>query len=139
MEERKIYVGDITDDVEYMFLEQFFIMRTNLVKDQIVIENLKRHAQHPTKWAFIKVKNNNDAFDKIMHDYRYPEIKNNVKSRVLEFNPKIKTMDLTKTNVFVKGLRQEIKHNDLHEYFQKNFGPIQSAKVSISIVKDDKA
>ena len=41
--------------------------------------------------------------------------------------------------MFVRGLRPEIQHDELHEFFQKHFGPVASAKVSIAIQKDEHA
>lgn len=95
-----------------------------------------RNATIPLQWARVDFKTP-EAYTKAIEEHRFPIFLAGHSSRLLPNNRDIVAKDISEKNIFVKGLdKAKYDNKELYDIF-KQFGDIDSSKVSKTVKKED--
>ncbi|CAI2360803.1 unnamed protein product [Moneuplotes crassus] len=133
-EDYLVHISELPTDVEKQDLEEFF--KNNGIEG-VSVSVLKPHYKLPIKWAKVQM-GSSANYTKATTELRYPHVKHNIESRLLENITDGSLKGASETNAVVKGLNKEkVDSAVLEKFFSENVGPVKCCKVSKTIEQND--
>ena len=129
-EEYLVHISDLPSDITKIDIEEYFKQKGI---EGVNVKIVKKHYKTPTCWAKMSL-GNSENYNKVVNDMKYPRIKHDIESRLLENLTDGSLKNVADTNIVVKGLDKD--HFDcakLDEFFTQHIGRIKSCKVSKTI------
>ena len=132
-DEYLVHMADLPSDLTKEELIEFF--RGHGIEGANVTV-MKKHYKIPTQWAKVSV-GTSENLDKVVTTIKYPRVKHDIESRLLENFTDSSHKNVTDTNVVVKGLNKDkVDCAALDTFFTEKIGKIKSCKVSKTIEEE---
>jgi polyadenylate-binding protein len=125
-----VHLSDLPTDVEKQEIIDFF--KENGLEG-VTVNVLKKHYKIPTQWAKVAMASS-ENYNKAIQTLRYPKVKHDIESRLMENITDGSLKSVNDTNVVVKGLdKDKVDCAALDKFFTEKIAKIKSCKVSKTI------
>lgn len=129
-----VHISELPQDTEKEDLINYF--KQNGIEGATV-SIIKPHHKLPIKWAKVGLANS-ENYANATKTLKYPRIKHNIESRLMENITDGSLKNVNETNAVVKGLNKDkVDCQKLEEFFTQNVGEVKCCKVSKTIEQNE--